>query len=107
LERDVQRPRRRSSVAATATAVAGDDDDFKLVVFRIGNADFDLAVWVCVRGLDFAGDEEVSTTASEAGAGALDSESVFVEWGIIRRFAMLLVGWGSLSAEKKVRWRGH
>jgi hypothetical protein len=37
----------------------------------------------------------------------LDSDSVFVECGIIRRLAMLLVGWGSLSAEKKARWRGH
>ena len=46
--------------------------------------------------------------ASEAVAvAALDSDSVFVELGIIRRFVMLLVGWGSLSAEKKARWRGH
>jgi hypothetical protein len=45
---------------------------------------------------------------SEVGAvAALDSDSVFVECGIIRRLAMLLVGWGSLSAEKKARWRGH
>jgi hypothetical protein len=50
--------------------------------------------------------------ASEAVAvavalAALDSDSVFVECGIIRRLAMLLVGWGSLSAEKKTRWYGH
>ena len=36
-----------------------------------------------------------------------DSDSVFVEYGIIRRLAIPLVGWGSLSAEKKARWRGH
>ena len=35
---------------------------------------------------------------------ALDSDSVFVECGIVRR---LLVGWGSLSVEKKARWREH
>jgi hypothetical protein len=51
LESDAQRPRRRSSVAA-----ADDDDDFKLVVFKIGNADFDLAVWARVRDFDLAGD---------------------------------------------------
>jgi hypothetical protein len=39
---------------------------------------------------------------------ALESGSAFVECGIIRRLAMLpLVVWGSLSAEKKARWRGH
>jgi hypothetical protein len=38
---------------------------------------------------------------------ALDSNLVFVECGIIRRLAMLLIGWGSLSAEKKARWHGH
>lgn len=38
---------------------------------------------------------------------ALDSNLVFVECGIIRRLAMLLIGWGSLSAEKKARSRGH
>jgi hypothetical protein len=37
---------------------------------------------------------------------ALDSDSVVVGCGIIRRLVMLLVGWGSLSAEKKARWRG-
>ena len=38
-------------VAATATAGAAvdDDGDFKLVVFKIGNADFDLATCACVR----------------------------------------------------------
>jgi hypothetical protein len=30
---------------------------------------------------------------------ALDSDSVVVGCGIIRRLVMLLVGWGSLSAE--------
>ena len=46
--------------------------------------------------------------ASEAVAVAdLDTSSTFVECGIIRRLAMLLVGWGSLSAEKKARWRAH
>lgn len=46
--------------------------------------------------------------ASEAVAVvALDSDPVFVEDGIIRRLAMPPVGWGSLSAEKKARWRGH
>jgi hypothetical protein len=44
--------------------------------------------------------------ASEAVA-ALDSDSALVECGIIRRLGMLHVGWGSLSAEKKARWRGH
>jgi hypothetical protein len=40
-------------LAATATAaVAADDDDFKLVVFKIGNADFDLVAWPWVRYLD-------------------------------------------------------
>ena len=38
---------------------------------------------------------------------ALDSGSIFVACGIIRRLVMLLVCWGSLSAEKKARWRGH
>jgi hypothetical protein len=46
--------------------------------------------------------------ASEAVAVAtIDSDSVFVECGIIRRLAMLLVGWGSLRTEKQARWRGH
>ena len=47
--------------------------------------------------------------ASEAVAmAALHSDSVFVvECGIIRRLAMLLVSWGSLSAEKKACWREH
>jgi hypothetical protein len=42
-------------------------------------------------------------------AATLDSDSVFVECGIIiRRLAMLFAGcWGSLRAEKKARWRGH
>jgi hypothetical protein len=39
--------------------------------------------------------------ATEAVVGtALDSDSVVVGCGIIRRLAMLLAGWGSLSAEK-------
>jgi hypothetical protein len=42
-----------------------------------------------------------------SGAVTLDSDLVFVECGIIRHLAMLLIGWGSLSAEKKARWRGH
>lgn len=37
---------------------------------------------------------------------ALASHSVFVECGIIRRLAVLLVGWGSLSAEETC-WRSH
>jgi hypothetical protein len=49
LESDAQRARRRSSVAATANTGA---DDFKLL-FRIGNADFDLAAWE--RDLGLAG----------------------------------------------------
>lgn len=63
LESDAQRPRRRSSVAATAAAVsaaaaaaAAGADYFKLVVFRTGNADFDLVAWAWVRDLDLAGD---------------------------------------------------
>jgi hypothetical protein len=48
LESDAQRARRRSSVAATA---AGDDDDDFRLVFRIGNADFDLVAWVRDFGL--------------------------------------------------------
>ncbi len=57
LESDVQRPRRRSTVAATVTAaVGGGNDDFKLVVFRIGNADFDLVARDWLRDLDLAGD---------------------------------------------------
>ena len=40
-------PRCRLSVVATATAATKEDDVFKLVVFKIDNADFDLAasVW--------------------------------------------------------------
>ena len=38
---------------------------------------------------------------------AMDSGLVFVECSIIRRLVMLLVGWGSLSAVKKARSRGH
>jgi hypothetical protein len=105
LESDAQRARRRSSVAATANTGA---DDFKLL-FRIGNADFDLAAWE--RDLDLAGGVAGQDgTASEAAAAALDSDSVFVEECgiIIRRLPMPLSGcWGSLSAEKKARWRGH
>ena len=42
--------------------------------------------------------------ASETVAGAaLDSDPC----GIIRRLPMLLIGWGTLSAEKKSHWRGH
>jgi len=97
LESDAQRARRRSSLAAAAP-VACDDGDFKLL-FRIGNADFDLAAaWA--RDFDLAAGSVV----------ALDSDSVFVECkGVIRRLAMLLLaGWGcSLIAEKKARWRGH
>jgi hypothetical protein len=107
LESDAQRPRRRSSVAATATATA-DDDVFKLVVFKIGNADFDLAAWTWLRDFDLAGDAVEGGMASEVVVvAALDSDSVFVEFGIIKRLAMLLVGCGSLSPEKKARWRGH
>ena len=69
----------------------------------IGNPDFDLAAWAWVRNFDLARD----TVASKAAGTTLDSDSVFVECGIIRRLAMLLVGWGSLGAEKKARWRGH
>jgi len=44
-------------VAATVTAaVGGGNDDFKLVVFRIGNADFDLVARDWLRDLDLAGD---------------------------------------------------
>lgn len=97
MESDAQRARRRSSLAA-ATPVTCDDDDFKLL-FRIGNADFDLAA---ARARDF--------DLAAASVVALDSDSVFVECeGVIRRLAMLLLaGWGcSLSTEKKARWRGH
>jgi len=51
-------------VAATWRAMPKDDDesddDFKLVVLKIGNhdADFDLAAWACVRQFDLAGDAE-------------------------------------------------
>lgn len=107
MESDAQRPRRRSSVAAAAT----DGEDFKLVVFRIGNADFDLAARAWVRDFDLAGDAveegEGDMASGAVAVSALDSNSVFVACGIIRRLAMLLVGWGSLSAEKKARWRGH
>ena len=49
-----------------------------------------------------------SASNSEAVAvAALDFDSVFVVCGIIGRLAMLLVSWGSLSPEKKSRWRGH
>jgi hypothetical protein len=106
LESDAQRPRRRSSAAAAAG-----DDDFKLVVFKIGNADFDLAARAWVRDFDLAGDavelEEGGMASETVAVTALDSDSAFVECCIIRRLAMLLVGWGSLSAEKKARWRGH
>ena len=57
MESDAQRPRRRSFVAATAAAAAAaDGDDFKLVVFKIGNADFDLPAWTWERDFDLAGD---------------------------------------------------
>jgi hypothetical protein len=57
LESDVQRPRRRSFVAETATVpgAASADGGFKLVVFKIGNADFDLAAWSWVRDFNLAG----------------------------------------------------
>ena len=38
---------------------------------------------------------------------SLDSDFVFDEYGIIRRLEILLVDGGSLSAEKKVRWRRY
>jgi hypothetical protein len=48
----------RSSVATTAADAAATDvdDDFKLVVFKIGNADFDLVARAEVRDFDLAGD---------------------------------------------------
>jgi hypothetical protein len=67
---------------------AAAEDDFKLVVFNVSNSDFDLAAWV--RDSDLAGDA-VGGMASGAVA-ALDSDSVVVGFGIIRRLAMLLVG---------------
>jgi hypothetical protein len=81
----------------------GDGGDFKVVVFKIGNDDFDLAAWAWVRDFDLADDaveykEDVMTSEAVAVA-ALDTDSAFVECGIIRRLAKLLVGWGSLSAE--------
>ena len=46
--------------------------------------------------------------ASEAAVAALHSNSVFVECGGIGPLAMpLLLGWDSLSAEKKARWYGR
>jgi len=57
LESDDQRPRRRPSVAVTSAADDNDDnDDSKLVVFKIDNADFDLAVSASVRDFDLAED---------------------------------------------------
>jgi hypothetical protein len=84
-----------------------------LVVFEIGNADFGLAAWAWVRDFDLAGDAlewgegGMVSEAVLVSVAALDSDSVFVECGIFRRLAMLLVGWGSLRAEKKARRRGH
>ena len=99
MESEAQRARRRSSVAAAPTTC----DDFKLL-FKIGSADFDLAA--CARDFDLAGG--VVGQKGDTASVAPDSNSVFVECGIIRRLAMLLLaGWGSLSAEKKARWRGH
>jgi hypothetical protein len=47
----------RAGVAATWRAMPNDNDDaFKLVVFKISNADFDLAAWVRVRDFDLTGD---------------------------------------------------
>ena len=37
----------------------------------------------------------------------LDSDSVIFECDISRHLAMLVAGGGSLTAENKVRWRGH
>jgi hypothetical protein len=45
--------RRRSPISSTAMAAAA-EDAFKLVIFNIGNADFDLEAWV--RDFDLAGD---------------------------------------------------
>ena len=56
MESDAQRPRRRSSVAVTATADVVADDDFRLVVFKIGKADFDLAARAWMRDFDLASD---------------------------------------------------
>jgi hypothetical protein len=67
------------------------------LVFRTGSADFVLIVWV--RDFDF-------TSAASGTAAAPVSGSVLAMWDIIR-LAMPLVGWGSFSAEKKARWRGH
>jgi hypothetical protein len=38
------------------SAADDDDDVFKLVVFKIGNADFNLVAWAWVRDLDLPGD---------------------------------------------------
>jgi len=59
LESDAIQPRRRSSVAAAATAAADDDDDnSKLVDFKNGDADVDLAAWAWVRDFNLAGNAE-------------------------------------------------
>ena len=39
-----------------SAAAAADDDDSKPVVFKMGNAGFDLAAWACVWDFDVAGD---------------------------------------------------
>jgi hypothetical protein len=54
LESDAQPPQDRSSVAGTATAAAAAaNDNFKLVVFKIGNSDF--ASWAWVQDFDSCG----------------------------------------------------
>ena len=61
LESDAVQPRRRSSVAATAAAAAAaadDDDNSKLVDFKDGDADVDLAAWAWVQNFDLAGNAE-------------------------------------------------
>ena len=70
---------RRSSVAVIATAAAAEDDDFKLVVFKIGNADFDFAAWVWVRDFDLAGDSDRVRRWRHHGLGAERSGSKIPE----------------------------
>ena len=93
---DTKQARRPSSSAAVLVTAAVEAFEF---AFKTGNADFDLEARV--RGFDFAG-AGVDEKNDAASVVAPLSVSVLAKWGT-RRLAMPLVGWGSLSAEKKAR----
>ena len=99
----VQRPWPRSSIAAATTTAP---DNFKLVTFKIRNADFNLKAQAWKHDFDFADDTVKWGGMVFKSVAALDSHSVSIECGIIECLAVLLIGWGSLSAEKMC-WCWH